>query len=124
MKRYLGGRLVPNPADTSARPFNPTPMSGSCNAAADQSGASGGGSVSTIYFNNTVLLTSRGEQSYPFIVLAHELIHAYHALYGLKKDGPDEELYTTGIDKFAGEEITENKIREEAGLKQRTAYFE
>jgi len=68
----------------------------------------------------------------PFhIVLAHELIHAYHMVNGISKEGikdyeyrcrtgwiveervKTEELYTIGIDRYKNEDITENKIREE-----------
>ncbi|HEV2492958.1 MAG TPA: M91 family zinc metallopeptidase [Terriglobia bacterium] len=126
--RRAFGELVANPGDKSKRPFNPTKLSGSCAYASDVKSAQvaagkGGGSGSTLEFNNTVTMTSRGETAHPFIVLAHELIHAYHALYGTRKDGPAEELWTTGIQGYEDEEITENKIRKEAGIPERAEYY-
>lgn len=101
-------------------------LGGSKNAAKDPVASTNGqGSVCTMYFTNAELLTSKGEKAYPFIVLAHELIHSYHCLYGIKKDGKDEELWTTGIGVFADEKLTENVFRTQlkvaGGL--RTQYF-
>lgn len=121
--RRMFGNLVPT-GRVGNRPFNPTPLSGSCNNAIDQGRAGNGkGSIARLAFNNTVMKTSGGEVAYPFVVLAHELIHAYHTLYGIKKDGRDEELCTTGIGAFATEELSENKIRGDANLPLRTKYF-
>jgi hypothetical protein len=72
-----------------------------------------------------------------FVALAHELVHARHHLAGTMKHGgnvtPDaasastasgkEELRATGLGKYAGRgEPSENSIRREHGLPQRTRY--
>jgi hypothetical protein len=99
-------------------------VGGSQNAAFDPSASTGGqGSVCTMYFTNVQVVTTKGERTYPFIVLAHELIHSYHCLYGIKKDGKDEELWTSGIGIYASESMTENVFRKQLGLKPRTDYF-
>ncbi|WP_334189588.1 M91 family zinc metallopeptidase [Noviherbaspirillum sp.] len=100
-------------------------LGGSQNAAKDpmSSTVKGQGSVCTMFFTNVEVVTSKGEAARPYIVLAHELIHSYHCLYGIKKDGKDEELCTTGIDGFEDQEITENKIRSELKIQKRLAYF-
>jgi len=78
----------------------------------------------------------------PHIILAHELIHAYHIVNGIseskerveyihnyprigeKEYVDEEELYTIGLtDKYKDEYITENKIRKEQGEKIRIAYW-
>jgi len=121
--RRVFGNLVPVPASGN-RPFNPTPLSGSCNCAKNQVLASNGrGSIATVSFNNTIMKTSGGETAYPFVVLAHELIHALHALSGNKKDGNDEELWTTGIGVYSDEKLSENAIRKDANLPLRTVYY-
>ena len=69
----------------------------------------------------------------PFIGLAHELIHAYHDVHGaayreyggtLAQDSgkSEEEMRTVGLQSYADEDITENKIRKEHGLPLRTSY--
>ncbi|MFZ6648539.1 M91 family zinc metallopeptidase [Undibacterium sp. TJN25] len=100
-------------------------LGGSKNAAKDANASTtqGQGSVCTMYFTNVEVMTSKGESARPYIVLAHELIHSYHCLYGIKKDGKDEELCTTGIEGFEDQDITENKIREELKIQKRIAYF-
>lgn len=99
-------------------------LGGSQNASKDPTAAgNGSGSVCTMYYTNVQVITSKGEASFPYIVLAHELIHSYHCLTGIRKDGPDEELWTTGIGKFKDEKLSENAIRQQLGLKLRTEYF-
>jgi len=120
--RRVWGNLVPTNGPPGLRPFNPSPLSGSCNAAASPAEASAGGSVCTVRFNNTIMKTSQGEMTTPFVVLGHELIHSVHALYGETLDGRAEELRTTGLEQFSREELSENKLRLEAGLQLRTQY--
>ena len=112
-------------APRDKRVMVPSGLSGSKNASlcAVASGETARGSACKLYFNNTIRMTSKGETTYPFIVMAHELIHSLHCLQGGRKDGKPEELCTTGIGDYAGEEITENKIRAEHGLPERTEYF-
>jgi hypothetical protein len=64
----------------------------------------------------------------PFVVLAHELIHAFHYVSG--NNYPDsvdgvkrEELYTTGVGPYQNTRISENAIRKEHGLPERTCYY-
>lgn len=99
-------------------------LGGSQNAAKDPT-ASGNkdGSVCTMYFTNVQVITSKGEATQPYIVLAHELIHSYHCVTGIRLDGPNEELWTTGIGAYATEAISENAIRGELGLPLRAEYF-
>jgi len=83
------------------------------------------------------------EKLIPHIVLAHELIHAYHIVNGISEPDeivrytyyyPDktertenvnkEELYTMGVPGYEREEaITENKIRKEPKKNIRIAYW-
>jgi len=85
---------------------------GSCNAAVvPGSSDNGQGTVCYMNFTNVQVSTSKGEKVYPYIVLAHELIHSYHCLYGIKKKGKDEELWTTGIGVFRDEVMSENTLR-------------
>jgi hypothetical protein len=47
-----------------------------------------------------------------------------HSLYGIRKNNStDEENWTTGIMGFEGEEISENRIRADAGVPLRARYF-
>lgn len=67
-----------------------------------------------------------------WIVLAHELIHAYHHLSGttyrdevINKDGKSvrrEEMATTGLGVYASTRLSENALRNAAGLPLRTYY--
>jgi hypothetical protein len=68
-----------------------------------------------------------------FIVLGHELIHAYHSLKGIKKprnqevtiDGKKivaEEAWTTGLGDLANGDFSENKLRKEWGFPPRDSY--
>jgi Effector protein len=99
-------------------------VGGSQNAAKDPVATTNGqGSVCDMYFTNVQVVTTKGEATYPFIVLAHELIHSYHCLYGIKKDGSDEELWTSGLGTFADEKLSENVIRDQLKVKPRIDYF-
>lgn len=79
------------------------------------------GTVCHIDFANTQVQESNGEITWPHIVLAHELIHSYHCLYGLHA-GSQEEAKTTGIDGYESEEFTEQAFRREFGLSERKGY--
>lgn len=87
------------------------------------------GSVCVCAFTNAQCFTNKGETVAAHIVLAHELIHAWHALYGLSKSGKDEELWTTGIGPLESQEvdefprINENLLREQFGLEKRLSYY-
>ena len=99
-------------------------LGGSQNASKDPTAAgNGNGSVCVMYFTNVQVITTKGEATLPYVVLAHELIHSLHCLTGVRKDGQDEELCTTGIGKYASEALSENVIRQQLGLQQRAAYF-
>lgn len=99
-------------------------LGGSKNAAADPT-ASGNsqGSACFMYFTNAQFLTTKGRRCFPHIVLAHELIHSYHCLYGIKKQGKDEELWTTGISQFEGERMSENGFLAAFNMEPRKDYF-
>lgn len=90
----------------------------------------GVGAVTAIKYNPNMIDTPDGKRP-SWIALAHELIHAY---YNLKGKGlpsgkvmnvfgmvEQEELATVGLGGL-GRSITENKIRDEAGLPTRTTY--
>jgi len=99
-------------------------VGGSQNAALDPTASDNGkGTVCTMYFTNAQVVTTKGESTVPYIVLAHELIHSYHCLNGIKKDGPDEELWTSGIGQFDKEPLSENVIRGQLKMKLRVDYF-
>jgi hypothetical protein len=80
------------------------------------------GSVCDMMFTNAQFISSRGEQIRPHIVLAHELIHSYHCLYGIKKND-DEELWASGIGKYDQEPISENVFRKQFKIPLRTEYY-
>ena len=96
----------------------------SANAAVlpDESFNGKGGSVCKMLFNNAQFITSKGESVRPYLVLAHELIHSYHCLYGLKKDD-DEELWTSGIGVYNDEPMSENVFRDQYKIARRTEYY-
>ena len=97
---------------------------GSSNEAVDQMAAGdGSGTVCLMRFSNVQVKTSKGETAHPFVVLAHELIHSLHCLQGIRMDGKDEELWTTGIGKYANNPMSENAFRGQFGLPLRNAYF-
>jgi hypothetical protein len=95
----------------------------SCNSAkSTQDSENGAGSVCDMNFTNAQFITSKGEQTRSHIVLAHELIHSYHCLYGIKK-ADDEELWTTGIGIYSAEPLCENVFRTQFGMTLRTEYY-
>jgi hypothetical protein len=59
-----------------------------------------------------------------FVVLGHELIHAWRMMTGrrLVRQGWEEEAMTTGLYKWSELEFTENKLRAEAKLPARPKY--
>jgi len=59
-----------------------------------------------------------------FLVLGHELIHAWRMMLGKRivEDGWEEEAMTTGVGAFAGWPITENALRAELGFPRRPYY--
>lgn len=128
---WVAGGGMTKTLEKSADPRHAAPagcpfyiLGGSQNAAKDPSASgNGNGSVCTMFFTNVQVITTKGEVTHPFIVLAHELIHSYHCLNGIKKEGQDEELWTTGIGAFASETLSENVIRTQLGLPARKAYF-
>lgn len=72
-----------------------------------------------------------GKRTPTWIVLAHELIHALHHLSGttyrdsVRGEGGEakrEEMATTGLGAYKNGRLTENAIRREAGLPERTFY--
>lgn len=92
----------------------------------------GKGSTCVVTFNP---LRTKVDNKYrpPFIGLAHELIHAYHDVHGAGYRGyrgtlgqdsgkAEEEMRTVGLQSYADEDFTENKIRKEHGLPARPSY--
>ncbi len=122
---------------TSEEKFSPEgcpfyKVGGSQNQAVDTAATDNGqGTVCIMKFTNVEITTTKGEATNPFVVLAHELIHSWHCLYGIRKDGPDEELWTTGIGNFEKHawnprtdiDISENIFRDEFGIRRRERYF-
>jgi len=101
-------------------PFHPA--GGSCAEAADITAAGDGtGTVSIMKYTNAQIVTSKGEATQSFVVLAHELIHSFHHVTGTRRDQGEED-WTTGIGAFADEPMSENKIRAAFGLKLREKY--
>ncbi len=82
----------------------------------------GAGTPSVITYNPNVFLTPDGKRP-PYIGLAHELIHAYRNLYGISggTTATDESM-VCGFGQYKDEDITENKIRAEHGIDDRTGY--
>jgi hypothetical protein len=65
----------------------------------------------------------------PFIILGHELIHALHTLEHSDRLGRNnednkviEEARTVGLGPWRNEQLSENGLRREWGLKQRTTF--
>ena len=101
------------------------------------------GTSSTIWMHNVLGLSERiytdisRLRSPTWIVLAHELIHAFHFLSGtgygdevrtgLRQPGMThvkrEEMATVGLGPYANSRLTENALRREAGLPLRTQYM-
>ena len=59
-----------------------------------------------------------------YIVLGHELIHAWRMMVGrrLVRSGWEEEAMTTGLNQFSKLDFTENKLRADAKLPTRPSY--
>ncbi len=96
-----------------------------CYAKAGDSDAADNGtrSVSLIYYSNAQLFTGQGEDTFSFVVLAHELIHALNHVQGTRlRDGGAEELRTTGLNQYANERYSENAFRQAFLLPGRNAY--
>ena len=99
-----------------------TPDGGCCAIALDVEAASNGtGSVSVVEYTGAQTFTRSNEDTYSFIVLAHELIHALHHVTGTTQK-VDEEDATTGIGPYAQAMLTENSFRQAFGLPQRQRY--
>lgn len=98
----------------------------------------GPGISSRVYWNqsDTIVLTSGQSQRRPvWLGLAHELIHAYHNMFGLQLDNNEgdlsaQQMLTTvlgeymcvGLGPWKNAWLSENKMRAEAGLQQRSMY--
>ncbi|MDA7859479.1 type III secretion system effector protein [bacterium] len=97
---------------------------GNCHTALDQAAAGDGrGSATIIYFSNAIRAQQSGLPAPPFVGLAHELIHAMHALAGDKKaTTQEEEQRTVGLAAYAKEAICENALRQDASLPLRLRY--
>jgi hypothetical protein len=99
-------------------------IGGNSHASKDGKAAMGGtGTVAKIYFSNSIRSLNSGLDAPPFIGLGHELIHALHSLKGEKKPNSDEEeSRTVGINNYVNEAISENALRQDAGLNMRSVY--
>jgi hypothetical protein len=98
----------------------------------------GPGVDSKVFWNqsDTIVLTNGTEQRRPvWLGLAHELIHAYHNMFGLQLDNNEGDesaqvMLTTvlgeymcvGLGPWANAWLSGNRIRDEAGLQQRYMY--
>jgi hypothetical protein len=121
------GGMMPstNPQHNPDAPFYRRGGSASTEALdLDAAGQMGVGSKAVIRFSNAIM--SSGLNTPPFIVLAHELIHAQHYLFGVRyASSEDEENRTSGVGKFDRHLkplVSENQLRREAGLPARRAY--
>lgn len=85
--------------------------------------ADGQGTVSVMRYTNAQIITSKGESTSSFIVLAHELIHSLHHVTGTTRTDGTEELWTTGIGVYADELMSENAFRRMFGLAPRVDYY-
>ncbi len=87
-------------------------------------GEKGTGTICFLSFSNLEMLSHDGTWFAPYITMGHELIHCLHMLEGrMKQDGKKEEYFTCGIKGYEAEQVTENKLRQEAGFTARTKYF-
>jgi Effector protein len=109
----------------------PIEQGGSKAAAVNEAKAMDGtGSASGVAWNSNVFVIPDQGPRPPFIGLAHELIHAWHNAYGIKKDDyKDEENFTVGLKQYMMPDpaanpatITENMIRLEHGVPIRHRY--
>lgn len=81
----------------------------------------GQGTVSVMKFTNAQIQTRKGEKSWPFIVLAHELIHCLHHVTGTKLE-MNEEPRSVGFPPYDTETYTEQKFRAAFNLPPRNMY--
>ena len=91
----------------------------------------GKSSVTAIKYNANMIDTPDGKRP-AWVGLAHELIHAYYNLKGKGLPGgtimnvngmvEQEEMATVGLGPGPHRSITENQLRQEAGLPLRTTY--
>lgn len=81
------------------------------------------GSPAYLRFTNREFRTKDGESLRMETTLAHELIHCMHYLYGEARPDKTEEYYTTGLYMYAGEELTENRVRDDLNYARRTKYY-
>jgi hypothetical protein len=82
----------------------------------------GTGTISLMKYTNAQILTGKGEHTHSFIVLAHELIHSYHHVCGIKNKSGKEEQWTTGIGEFQDAPMSENAFRDAFGIGRRNNY--
>ena len=90
----------------------------------------GTGSASGVAWNSNIWVIPQQGQRPPYIGLAHELIHAWHNAYGIKRQNyDDEENFTVGLGAYMIPDptanpatITENMIRLEHGIPIRHRY--
>lgn len=80
----------------------------------------GRGTVCVIRFSNAFTAIIGGVYTPSYITLGHELIHALHMIRG-DRHSTDEEVKTIGLGVYRREYFTENALRHEAGLPQRTS---
>ena len=112
------------PSSHAAHNIKDCPFHGygsSRNMAVDQLQTSKGGTVCYMEYANTQVLASGGTITWPHIVLAHELIHSYHCLYGIHADAK-EKPQTSGIGEYANEHMSENGFRKAFKLPPRLTY--
>lgn len=124
-KPSMGGTIAASDDNRHVAPngCNHYIVGSSLNAALDPTASeNGNGSVCKMMFSNAQFITSQGETARPYVVLAHELIHSYHCLYGIKK-AKDEELWTTGLGIYKDDALTENVFRAQFNLAPRVAYY-
>jgi len=109
----------------------PIEQGGSKAAPVSEANAKNGtGSASGVAWNSNVFVIPNQGPRPPFIGLAHELIHAWHNAYGIKKaEYDDEENFTVGLNQYMMPDpnanpatITENMIRLEHGVPIRHRY--
>lgn len=124
----FGSDMLPsnNPSHNPSTPFWRRPGGARTGAASTGAASDRTGTVVAVQYTNAVFKMVDDELTPSFIVLAHELIHAYHYLAGHRmSERLDEENRTTGTGQFVGvlePLVTENRIREEAGLPHRASY--
>ena len=115
----LERKLSVSLADPSRRAWSLGSKTAVQEISSENANKKGTGSACWLYFTN------REWQAAPMhITLAHELIHCMHALEGtMNSDNQKEEYATVGIHGYEGDEITENRIRQELNVPLRAYYF-